>query len=113
MIVLLRLTEVSAGNALGIGFVDFIPARLAATIDWEATYVNSFTAGGPGVRRARMPMVLPDDDACIKAAMSTCGKAFDAPKRLVRIESTLHLTRCWVSDELLGELPESARVVRS
>ena len=27
------------------------------------------------------------------------------------IESTLHLTRCWVSDALLGELPPGAEIV--
>ena len=73
-IVLLGLTEVTAGNVLGIGFADFVPAALADVIDWEATYVNGFTAGGSGVRRARLPMVLPDEESCIRAALSTCGK---------------------------------------
>jgi len=48
-----------------------------------------------------MPMVLPDEDACIKAALSMCGRGVHQPKRVVRITSTLHLTRCWVSDALL------------
>jgi hypothetical protein len=100
-IVLLDLTDVSAGNALGIGFADFIPEPLAAKIDWQKTYVNCFTAGPAGMRRARMPMVLPDEDACIKAALSMCGRGPDEPKRVVRIESTLHLTHCWVSEALL------------
>lgn len=112
-IVLLGLTEVTAGNVAGIGFADFIPAAVANAIDWEATYVNAFTAGGPGVRRARLPMVLPDEESCIRAALSTCGRAFDEPKRVVRIASTLHLTRCWVSDALLTALPAGARAVRS
>jgi hypothetical protein len=113
MIVLLGLTAVTAGNVTGIGFVDFVPVGLAEQIDWEQTYVNSFTAGDAGVRRGRMPMVLPDEDSCIRAAMQTCGKPFDAPKKVVRIHSTLHLTHCWVSDALLAELPAGARVVDS
>jgi hypothetical protein len=112
MIVLLGLTAVTAGNATGIGFVDFVPASAAEQIDWEQTYVNSFTAGGSGVRRGRMPMVLPDEASCIRAALQTCGKPFGAPKRVVRIHSTLHLTHCWVSDELLAEIPSGARIVR-
>jgi hypothetical protein len=99
-IVLLDLTDVSAGNALGIGFADFIPLSLARKIDWQKTYVNCFTAGPSGMRRARMPMVLPDEEACIKAALTMCGRGFDEPKRVVRIASTLHLTRCWVSEAL-------------
>jgi hypothetical protein len=100
-IVLLDLTDVSAGNALGIGFADFIPRALAQKIDWQKTYVNCFTAGPAGLRRARMPMVLPDEEACTKAALSMCGRGLHEPKRVVRIESTLHLTRCWVSEALL------------
>ncbi len=110
-IVLLDLTAVSGGNALGIGFADFIPLPLAQQIDWQKTYVNCFTAGIAGVRRARMPMVLPTEDDCVKAALSMCGRAFDQPKRVVRIESTLHMTRCWVSDALLQELPAGAEIV--
>jgi hypothetical protein len=111
MIVLLGLTAVTAGNVTGIGFVDFVPVALAEQIDWEQTYVNSFTAGGAGVRRGRMPMVLPDAESCVRAAMQTCGKPFDVPKKVVRIHSTLHLTQCWVSDALLAELPRGARMV--
>jgi len=110
-IVLLDITPVSGGNALGIGFADFIPVALAQQIDWHKTYVNCFTAGIAGVRRSRMPMVLPTDDDCVKAALSMCGRAFDQPKRVVRIESTLHMTRCWVSDILLRELPAGAEIV--
>ena len=100
-IFLLELTDVSGGNALGIGFADFIPASLAETIDFRKTYINCFTAGPAGMRRARLPMVLPDEDACIEAALSMCGRGIDEPKRVVRITSTLHLTECWVSDALL------------
>ena len=107
-IVLLDITEVSGGNVLGIGLADFIPASLANTIDWEKTYVNCFTAGPSGVRRSRMPMVLPDEEACMKAALSMCGRAVTEPKKVVRIRSTLHLTRCWVSEALLDDLPAGA-----
>ena len=104
-IVLLDITEVSGGNVLGIGLADFIPAAVANQIDWQKTYVNCFTAGPSGVRRSRMPMVLPDEEACIKAALSMCGRAVEEPKRVVRIASTLHMSRCWVSDALLADLP--------
>ena len=101
-IVLLDITEASGGNVLGIGLVDFIPAAVANRIDWEKTYLNCFTAGPSGVRRSRMPMVLADEEHCIKTAMMMCGKAVDEPKRVVRIRSTLHLDRAWVSDAVLA-----------
>jgi hypothetical protein len=102
-IVLLSITPVSAGNVLGIGFADFIPVSVAEQIDWQKTYVNCFTAGPSGVRRSRMPMVLPTEDDCVKAALSMCGRGLHEPKRVVRIRSTLHLDRCWVSDAVLAE----------
>jgi hypothetical protein len=101
-IVLLDLTDISGGNALGIGFADVIPASLAAKLDFRKTYVNCFTTGPAGLRRSRLPMVLPDEEACIKAALMMCGRDRHEPKRVVRIASTLHLTECWVSDELLA-----------
>lgn len=104
-IVLLGITEASGGNVLGVGLADFIPVSVANVIDWEKTYLNCLTAGPSGVRRSRMPMVLADEDECIRAAMMMCGKAADEPKRIVRIRSTLHLERAWVSEGLVGELP--------
>ncbi len=101
-IVLLGITEASGGNVLGIGLADFIPASVANGIDWEKTYLNCFTAGPSGVRRSRMPMVLTDADQCIKAAMTMCGRAPDEPIRMVRIRSTLHLERAWVSADVLA-----------
>ncbi len=103
-IVLLGITEASGGNVLGVGLADFIPVSVANVIDWEKTYLNCFTAGPSGVRRSRMPMVLADEDECIRAALMMCGKSVDEPKRVVRIRSTLHLERAWVSEALLGEL---------
>jgi hypothetical protein len=108
-VVLLSATEVSEGNLQGIGLADFVPASLAREVDWAATYVNSFTAGPAGLRRSRLPMVLPDEESCIKAALSMCGRAIDQPKRVVRIGSTLHLTRAWVSDAVLADLPPNVR----
>jgi hypothetical protein len=110
-IVLLGITEVSAGNVLGIGLADFIPVSVADQIDWQKTYLNCFTAGPSGVRRSRMPMVLRDEESCVKAALSMCGRGVNEPKRVVRIRSTLHLTSCWVSDELLKTLPEGSQII--
>ena len=109
-IVLLGITDVSGGNVLGIGFADFVPAHLAAGIDFAKTYLNCFTAGAAGVRRSRMPMVLPTDDDCIRAALSMCGRGVLEPKRVVRITDTLHPTVCWVSEALLDQLPAGAVV---
>jgi hypothetical protein len=87
-----------------VGLADFVPVSVANAIDWEKTYLNCFTAGPSGVRRSRMPMVLADEDECLRTALMMCGKAIDEPKRVVRIRSTLHLDRAWVSQTLLDEM---------
>jgi hypothetical protein len=102
-IVVLGLTEASHGNALGIGLADFITTDVARQIDWPTTYVNCFTAGPAGVRRGRMPMVMPTEHDAIMAALSMCGRGVMETKRVVRIWSTLHLTTMWVSEALLPE----------
>ncbi len=104
-IVVLGLTPDSHGNALGIGLADFTTVEVASQIDWHKTYLNCFTAGPAGVRRSRLPMVLPTEDDAIKAALSMCGQPITALKKVVRIRSTLHLTDMWVSDALLPEVP--------
>ena len=48
-------------------------------------------------------MVLPDEDACMRAALQMCGTGFDRPKRVVRIRSTLHL------DAVLGQRRRARR----
>jgi hypothetical protein len=102
-IVVLGLTEASHGNALGIGLADFITTDVARQIDWPTTYVNCFTAGPAGVRRGRMPMVMPTEHDAIMAALSMCGRGVLEAKRVVRIKSTLHLATMSVSDALLPE----------
>jgi hypothetical protein len=86
---------------------------VAEAVDWQQTYVNCFTAGAAGVRRSRMPMVLPTDDDAIRAALAMCGKPLDQPRKVVRITSTLHLQRMAVSEPLLAELPPGAVVQRA
>jgi hypothetical protein len=109
-IVMLGLNDDSHGNALGIGLADFTTIDVFNRIDWQNTYVNSFTAGPSGVRRSRLPMVLPTDDDAIKAALSMCGRAVNEDKRVVRIRSTLHLTEMWVSDAVIADLPPHCRL---
>lgn len=111
-VVALGLTPDSHGNAMGLGLVDFIPAALANVVDWDAFWFNAFTAGPAGVQRAKVPMILPDDDSAIRAAVAMCGQPAGTVVRMVRVRSTLHLSQIWVSAPLLAELPSDAVVHR-
>jgi hypothetical protein len=98
--VALDLTDVSHGNAIGVGLADFVPQRLAAKIDLAATYLNVMTSGWAGLRRGRMPLVLPTDRDAVVAAVAVSGPDAIRAPRLVWIRDTLHTRVCAVSEAL-------------
>ncbi len=97
-LVVLRVTESSHGNAIGMGLADFVPARFAQQVDVVQSYVNVLTAGWAGLRRGRLPMVLPTDHDVVIAAAMASGRGGDP--RIVWIRDTLHTRVCAVSKAL-------------
>lgn len=104
----LDLTGASHGNATGVGLADFVTERLAAKMDREATYLNCLTSGGP--IRAAIPMTLPDDRSVIESIRKALKPADDSDVRLMVVDNTLHLSRLWVSESLVGELEERENI---
>ena len=102
----LRLTEASAGNALGIGLTDFVSARLRDQIDFGALYANALTSGIVDIRRAKLPMVLPTDRLTIQAAIACCGRRDAANVRLCVIRDTKHLDLVGASPPLVAEVKD-------
>lgn len=100
-IVVCDLTDVSGGNADGVGIADFITERLYAKIDREALYVNALAGSEP--EHARIPMVLPTDRAAVDAAVATIGPVDPATLRLVHITNTKDLAVLEVSAALAAE----------
>lgn len=99
-----RLTPASHGNASGLGLADLVPASLVAEVDLHASYLNAITSGTGGLRRSRMPMVLPTDRDVVHAAVRMCGRRVVRDARLVRVLSTLHLGQMLVSEPLMDEV---------
>jgi hypothetical protein len=102
-IVALDLTDNTAGNGIGVGMVDYIPRRMADQLDLQAMYMNAVTA--TILEKAFIPIVLPDDLACIRALEATCW-ASGLP-RICQIRSSAELDRIAVSRPLLEELRET------
>jgi hypothetical protein len=101
IIAVLDLTPESHGNAVGIGLADVTTRRLAYEIDFEATYVNCFTAGICSIQRGFLPPVAPTDEAAILTALRVCGQPDPQKARVVRIKDTLSLGEIDVSASLL------------
>jgi hypothetical protein len=99
-IAVLDVTDVSHGNAVGVGLADFVPFRVLEKIDLHATYVNAMTSGLGGPQRGQLPMALPTDRSAIAAAILTCGRADLERVGLVRLRNTLDLGHLLVSESL-------------
>jgi hypothetical protein len=106
-IVVLDLTEESHGNAVGLGLADFTTEQFVAKIDWQATYMNSYTSGTGGLLRGRIPTILPNDRAAIATAMRMVGQPDASRLRVARIKNTLRVAEVQFSPSLLDDADTS------
>lgn len=101
-LVVCDLTDVSQGNADGVGIADFITERLYRKIDRHALYVNALAGSEP--EHARIPMVLPSAREAVAAGLATIGPVTAGAVRLARIANTRDLEVMAVSTALVPEL---------
>ncbi|WP_226779968.1 hypothetical protein [Oceaniglobus trochenteri] len=106
-IAILRLTDRTGGNGIGVGMADFMPRCMADALDLKAMYMNAVTS--TMTDKAYIPIVLPDDRAVIRALVATCW-AEEAP-RLCQIRSSAHLDEIAVTPNLLPELQAQGDVI--
>lgn len=99
VITALDLTPNSHGNAVGVGYCDLIPQRLADKIDRHVTYTNCLTAGN--FNGGKMPITLPTDRDVISAALPRTNPAH---ARVVVTRNTLDLGLLWVSESVLPQI---------
>ncbi len=110
VIAVLSLTPQTHGNANGIGLANVTTARVAAQIDWQATYTNTISSGALGMWRASLPLTLPNDRQALSVALRGCGVPASAA-RWVFIEDTLNLEQMWVSASLQPAVQAHPRLV--
>jgi hypothetical protein len=98
------LTAPSHGNALGVGLADLVHRDFVADIDFDDTYLNITTSGEP--RRAKLPLVVPDDETALLLSCSMTGIAGPSELRVARIPSTMEPDTLVVSEPVAAELRE-------
>lgn len=97
------LTEVSKGNAAGIGNADAITRRMANKIDTLPMYINSITCRDS--MGMRIPVIMETEELAIKYLLYTCIRRDAVPSpRIVWIRNTAHLRKMWVSEALMDEI---------
>lgn len=99
-IAVFAVTARSHGNGVGVGVADFAPRAMIESLDLKAMYMNSITA--TFMERSRLPIVLPDEEACLRTMMATCWET--GVPRICQIASTLHLEEMAVSEPCYREL---------
>jgi len=86
---ILDLTDVSHGNANGMGLADFITRRLFDKFVPEQVYANALTS--TVAESAKIPVILKNDRQVFQACVKTCHVDDPAQARLVRIKNTNEL----------------------
>jgi len=101
IIIPLDLSKKTKGNAAGIGLADIITKKLFDKIDFNTTYTNYITSNN--YLKAKIPMVLKNEEFALKTAMSFLNKD-EKNIKLVRIKDTLHIEEMEVSKPLLKQI---------
>jgi len=96
------LSDLSYGNAVGVGLADVAHDRLIRKIDVNAGRVNAVTSGS--LAAVRTPLHFPSDRECLELAMSTVGKFEKSEITAVWIRNTLELGAMAVTENLADEL---------
>ena len=96
------LTELTHGNATGLGPVDVITRRLYDRIDHQTTTINYIV--GAQLEIAKTPLIMENDRDALTACMMTVGLTPYAEQKIMRIKNTLELETVDVSQAYLPEI---------
>ncbi len=96
------LTQDTHGNATGIGMADVMHRRLLDEIDFNATYMNAFTA--KRLFAAKLPFLVDSEAQAIQVLMNFRQEADPSSIRMVWIRNTSQLERLWVSECMRTEV---------
>lgn len=102
------LTDMSYGNAIGIGLTDIVTDQLFNKIDFNATWINSLTASNPMPSKA--PIHFPTDRECLEKILPTCGKLDTSDCSIVWIRNTMELGEMLASENLIAELEQNQHI---
>ena len=100
------LSDLSYGNAVGIGLADVIHDRLLEKVDVAAGRTNARTSGS--LAAVRTPLHFPSDRECLDLLFKTVGKFNDGDVTVAWIRNTLDLGAMVVSENLAAEIKSPA-----
>ena len=90
------LTELTYGNATGMGIAEYAHTQLINKIDFEDTYINCNIANVP--TSAAIPIHFDTDKKVLDAALNTIGYIQPKDARIIRIRHTSDIKEIMVSE---------------
>jgi len=96
------LSDLSYGNALGVGGADVVTDRLVEAIDTHNTWINALTASNPS--GAHTPIHYPTDRECLEHLLPTAGREDPSQVTIGWIRNTLELARIGLSENLRRQI---------
>jgi len=96
------LSDLSYGNALGVGGADVVTDRLVEAIDTHNTWINALTASNPS--GAHTPIHYPTDRECLEHLLPTAGREYPSQVTIGWIRNTLELARIGLSENLRRQI---------
>ncbi len=103
-IVVRSLTDVSHGNAVGLGTAEFCTTRLLQQHDRAVTWTNILTSGN--ISAMKYPLNFDTDREILDAALPTIGLTEPLQAKIVWIKNTLQLAEAECSAVYLPEARE-------
>jgi hypothetical protein len=97
----LDVSEESHGNAVGLGLADLTTKRALRKRDEQITNLNYLTSCF--LLRAKIPIALETDAACVAMGIKTCWQPRRERLRMAVIPNTMELEQLWVTAPLREE----------
>lgn len=106
-IIVLGVSELSHGNASGLGCADVVTVEFMKQADLGATYTNGITSRS--LEATRIPVVANSDLDALKISL-VCGMGVEPEKaRIVQIVNTLLMSTLLMSEPYLPKIQKDAR----
>lgn len=99
------LSNLSYGNAVGLGMADVVHDRLVEKVDWVPTRINSFTASSP--QAIRTPAHFSSDRECLERLMPTVGKVDLSEVTIGWMANSLDIAMVKLSENLRPEIEKN------
>ena len=101
LIAVLDVTDESHGNITAVGLADLTTKKLIEKGDFSVSFINMRTSGEGGILRARIPVIQPTGEDCIRTGIACCGALSRERVKLARIRNTADTRFLEITEGLL------------